>query len=265
MRKELRKNKIVPYVLTFNEEDNIASILNDLKDFEEVLVIDSFSTDKTEEIVNQFTNAKFIQNEFISHSAQHKFATALCSSADWCIRLDADWRIPAAALHEIINKIESPEINAISVGFDFAIHGNLTSVGLYGPVTCIFRPDNVDILQDGHTERIVTTGNKVSLGTKFIHDDRKPLSRFFRSQERYSILELKKHSENKKTKNRRLRNRVKSTIRQYPILSLLILISLLSILKLGALKGDAARHYIFQRVMAETFFQLRALDRNLRK
>lgn len=61
-------------IITYNEEKNIGRCLESVKDIaDEIVVVDSFSTDKTEEICKQY-NTKFIKNPFEGHIEQKNFA-----------------------------------------------------------------------------------------------------------------------------------------------------------------------------------------------
>ena len=57
--------KLSVVIITLNEERNIGRCITSVKDIaDEIIVVDSFSTDKTEEI-SKSLGAKFIQNKFI--------------------------------------------------------------------------------------------------------------------------------------------------------------------------------------------------------
>ncbi len=61
-------------IITYNEEKNIGRCLESVKDIaDEIVVVDSFSTDKTEEICRQY-HTKFIKNPFEGHIEQKNFA-----------------------------------------------------------------------------------------------------------------------------------------------------------------------------------------------
>ena len=76
-------------VITFNEEANIARCLAALAGVaEEVLVVDSFSTDRTAEICRQH-GARVVQNAFVGYVEQKNFATAQ-ARFDHVLQLDAD-------------------------------------------------------------------------------------------------------------------------------------------------------------------------------
>lgn len=76
-------------IITFNEERNIERcILSAQKVADEILVLDSFSTDATEEICKRHS-VRFIQREWEGYSASKNFANQLASH-DWILSLDAD-------------------------------------------------------------------------------------------------------------------------------------------------------------------------------
>lgn len=81
--------KITAAIITFNEERNIERCILTLIDcVDEILVVDSFSTDKTEEICKKY-KVRFIQNPFEGHIEQKNVALQL-ATFDWVLSLDAD-------------------------------------------------------------------------------------------------------------------------------------------------------------------------------
>jgi glycosyltransferase involved in cell wall biosynthesis len=78
-------------VVCFNEEHNIAACLESLKWCDEIVVVDSFSTDRTVEISRQY-KARVIQREWLGYQDQKKFAHSQATK-DWVLLLDADERI----------------------------------------------------------------------------------------------------------------------------------------------------------------------------
>lgn len=81
--------EISAVILTFNEERNIARCLESLEGIaDEIVVVDSFSTDRTEEIARQF-GVRFIQHRFLGYIEQKNFAAAQ-AAFDHVLALDAD-------------------------------------------------------------------------------------------------------------------------------------------------------------------------------
>jgi len=83
--------KITATVITLNEEHNIAEALQSLSWADEIIVVDSESTDRTVEIAHRFTDRVFIR-PWPGYSAQKNFAAAEAAN-DWIFSLDADERV----------------------------------------------------------------------------------------------------------------------------------------------------------------------------
>jgi glycosyltransferase involved in cell wall biosynthesis len=81
--------KISAVVITYNEEDNIERCLDSVIEVaDEVVVVDSFSSDKTEEI-SKSKAVDFIQHRFEGHIEQKNYAVS-CARNDCILSLDAD-------------------------------------------------------------------------------------------------------------------------------------------------------------------------------
>lgn len=87
-------------IITYNEEQNIGRCIESVKDIaDEIVVVDSYSTDKTEEIVKSL-NARFIQHAFEGHIEQKNWAIEQ-ATYDHILSLDAD-EVPSERLKESI-------------------------------------------------------------------------------------------------------------------------------------------------------------------
>ncbi|NPA43922.1 MAG: glycosyltransferase family 2 protein [Chlorobi bacterium] len=81
--------KLSVVIITFNEEKNIDKCLLSVKDIaDEIIVLDSFSTDKTEEICKSH-NVKFFQHKFDGH-IQQKNRVVTYAKNEFVLSLDAD-------------------------------------------------------------------------------------------------------------------------------------------------------------------------------
>lgn len=85
------KNSIAAIILTKNEEKHISRCISSIKDIcEEIIVIDSFSTDKTCEIAEKL-GAKVYKNAWKNYATQFNFGVYNCEiSSEWIWRIDAD-------------------------------------------------------------------------------------------------------------------------------------------------------------------------------
>ena len=107
--KDNHNKNISVLIITLNEEANMQTLLTDLDFADEIIVVDSFSTDKTEVICKSFQKVTFIQNKFENYSSQRNFAISQAKN-DWILFLDADERLTPALKNEIIATIKTNKI-----------------------------------------------------------------------------------------------------------------------------------------------------------
>lgn len=92
-------------IITLNEEVHMRELLSDLDFADEVIVVDSFSTDRTKEIAESFANVRFIENKFQNYTAQRNFAIDQARN-EWILFIDADERLTPDLKAEIIATVE---------------------------------------------------------------------------------------------------------------------------------------------------------------
>jgi glycosyltransferase involved in cell wall biosynthesis len=107
--------KISATIITLNEEENLADALRSLAWADEIVVVDSESTDHTVEIARQFTD-KVITQKWLGYAAQKNFATEQATN-DWVLNLDADERLSPELQKEIeaIKKAENIDAAAFEM------------------------------------------------------------------------------------------------------------------------------------------------------
>ena len=93
-------------VITFNEAANIQAALESLSWADEIVVVDSESTDDTAAIARRFTERVIVQR-WPGYVAQKNFAAAQASH-DWIFSLDADERVSPALAAEVQRVATSP-------------------------------------------------------------------------------------------------------------------------------------------------------------
>lgn len=98
------KQKLSVIIITLNEERYIKSLLEDIDFADEIIVVDSYSTDKTVSIIKSFENVKLIQNQFINYTLQRNFALDQAQNS-WVLFIDADEQLTPLLKSEIINTI----------------------------------------------------------------------------------------------------------------------------------------------------------------
>jgi glycosyltransferase involved in cell wall biosynthesis len=83
--------KVSGVVTSFNEEHNIAECLESLSWCDEIIVVDSFSSDHTPEIAQGYANVRFFQRTYYGAGAQKNWALQHVAN-DWIFLLDSDER-----------------------------------------------------------------------------------------------------------------------------------------------------------------------------
>jgi len=99
-------NKISGLIITLNEELHIQSVIENLSFVDEIIIVDSFSSDKTESIAMRYPKVKFFKKTFENYTTQRNFALDLASH-QWVLFLDADERIPDELQSEILETVNS--------------------------------------------------------------------------------------------------------------------------------------------------------------
>ncbi|UQB68339.1 glycosyltransferase family 2 protein [Epilithonimonas zeae] len=102
------KEQISGLIITYNEEKNIQEVLECFDFCDEIILVDSFSSDKTLEIARQFQKVKIIQNKFEDFTKQRNLALEEAKN-DWVLFLDGDERITPKLREEIIETVKNPD------------------------------------------------------------------------------------------------------------------------------------------------------------
>jgi len=98
-------SKLSVTIITYNEEENIKHCLESVKWSDEIVIVDSFSSDKTVEIAREFT-PKVFQNKWTNFSEQKNLALEKASN-EWVLSVDADERATAKLKEEILTILNS--------------------------------------------------------------------------------------------------------------------------------------------------------------
>lgn len=236
-------------ILTFNEENNIGRVLAGVSWAKRIIVIDSFSDDATEEIVSEFKQAEFIQNEFKTHAQQWNFGLSLVNSK-WVLSLDADYVLPESTRSQILNALRGNSWG-YQAGFEYYVCGQKVHGSILPPRTVLFKAKSTKYFDDGHTQRLVRQGPVSPIQLTIAHDDRKPLSRWCRSQISYATKEAQKLSSLSFSEQR-----LNDKIRRLFIIAPPLVFLIVYIFRGGFLSGWRGLLYALQRLTAECLLSL---------
>ena len=245
---------LTPLILTYNEASNIERTLQKLTWANKIVVIDSYSTDNTLEILQAYPQVEIFQRKFDTFAYQCNYGLEKIAS-EWVISIDADYLITDELLTEI--ECLSPEslADGYFVNFKYCIFGQPLRGTLLPHRQVLFKTNKAHYVDDGHAHQVIVKGKSGHLNSYIYHDDRKSLSRWLKSQDRYMIFEVKKLLE---TPTQQLS--LGDKIRRYKILAPFVIFFYCLILKGGILDGWIGWYYAFQRTLAETLLSIRLIE-----
>ena len=105
--------KLSATIITYNEEKNLTKAINSLSFVDEIVVVDSHSTDSTVSIAEGL-GAKVYLNKFDGYGEQKNFAASLCSFP-WVLNIDADEEVTEELKNEILRVVNSDSAETASM------------------------------------------------------------------------------------------------------------------------------------------------------
>lgn len=177
------------YILTYNEEIDIAACIESAMLSDDVIVIDSYSSDRTVEIASRYP-IRVVQHKFESHGRQRTWMMKeVPAKHDWIYILEADERMTPELFTECLEAIQSQEYvgyyAAERVMFMNRWIRHSTQYPRYQ--MRLLRPDRVYFGDYGHTEREIYQGSVSFLKETYPHYTcSKGLSRWIEKHNRYS-------------------------------------------------------------------------------
>jgi glycosyltransferase involved in cell wall biosynthesis len=165
-------NKISALVITWNEENNIKQVIENLNFADEIIIVDSYSTDKTKDIINENKDIIFIENKFQDFTKQRNFAISH-AKYPWILFIDADERITKSLKEEILNTLKNNNSASAFYFFRKFMFKN-SPLHFSGWQTDknikLFKKDKAIYIIDRLVhEKLIVEGRKEKLKNKLIH------------------------------------------------------------------------------------------------
>ncbi|GAB4369414.1 MAG: glycosyltransferase family 2 protein [Elainellaceae cyanobacterium] len=255
----MQLEQITPLILTYNEAPNLDRTLQKLIWAQQIIIIDSFSTDTTLEIAAAYPQVKVLQRKFDTHATQWNYGLAEVKT-EWVLSLDADYVLSDELIAELATLPPDASINGYFIKFKFCVFGKPLRGTILPPRQALFRKDRSTYIDDGHTQLLQVKGKSSTLTHPIYHDDRKPLSRWLWAQDRYMVIEIKKLLETPESELS-----WGDRLRKQKVLAPFIILFYCLILKGGILDGWIGWYYAFQRVLAEVLLSIRLIEAEQQK
>lgn len=185
--------KVSCAIFTLNEESNLPKCLQSLAWCDDVVVIDSYSTDRTPEIA-QTSGARFFQHPFTGFGDQRNWALETISfKNEWILILDADEAVTPELVAEMRTRLPQigAEVAAFRIKRKFYLWGKwLKHSSLYPTwVIRMVRKGRVRYVNRGHAETQVVEGKIEAFDADLRDENLKGIEDWFARQNRYSTKE----------------------------------------------------------------------------
>ena len=189
--------ELVVIILTLDEEPNLPAALASVGTRAPVLVLDSGSSDRTQEIARE-GGAELHVRKFDDYSSQRNHSLDLVRDRfRWVLFLDADERMTPELWAEIDQVLPREDVDGVYIGWVFEVLGRDLRHGSFGIASNLrlMRADKARFGRATH-ERVDDREMRViRLRHKIRHADAKPLAEWFRKHIRYAQWEAKHYVE----------------------------------------------------------------------
>ena len=192
--------KITITLITLNSEKTLKTVLEAVSWADEIVLVDSGSTDGTLEIARQF-KAKIIYRVFDGYGSQKNFATDQASN-DWILSLDDDEILTPELQQEIQNlDLSATDYHGYKIPRSLIFLGKLLRFsGEYKRLTLrLFNRKYGNWNAEYVHESVEVNGKTATLKHQILHDSYRDLTDYFNKFNKYTSLGAKTLSEHKKT------------------------------------------------------------------
>jgi glycosyltransferase involved in cell wall biosynthesis len=191
-------------ILTYNEEKNIEECINSIKPLaERIVVIDSFSTDRTVELAESL-GAEVHKHEFINYAKQYLYGIEIAGiTTKWILRLDADERLTPAAvgeLEQLCRDNTDTDVNGIILRFEVEFMGKkLRHGGIYPFRKLLVYKNGMGTIEDRSMDEhiVLFEGRSIELKNDCIHHDYKDLNFWIDKHNKYATREVQDYLKSK--------------------------------------------------------------------
>jgi glycosyltransferase involved in cell wall biosynthesis len=175
-------------ILTFNEERNITECIASARSADEIVVVDSGSTDRTRELAAA-AGARVVEHSMTNFAEQRNFANGLVTT-DWILHLDADERATPALMQEIRQAAASGKADGYWVPTLTLIFGKPLRHGGWYPQwhTRLQRHGRTSYTRSIH-EEVLVDGPIGHLREPIVHYSHPSVSAFIQKLDRYTTVE----------------------------------------------------------------------------
>lgn len=175
-------NKLSVIIPTFNEASYIEDAIKSVDFADEIIIVDSFSTDDTK-LKATSMGCKIIERKFDTFSNQKNYAISF-ASGDWILFIDADERVSQKLKFEILSVIKSGNHSGYKISFPH-FYMNRFLYHKVDRVVRLVKNNNIKFTGDVH-EKLHIDGSIGNLKNFMIHYTYKGLFHLLQKKDSYS-------------------------------------------------------------------------------
>ncbi|MBY0586494.1 glycosyltransferase family 2 protein [bacterium] len=142
-------------ILTYNEEANLPACLDSIREFSDIVVLDSFSTDSTVELARE-RGCRVFQRKFDDFGSQRNYALdQIPFEHDWLFQLDADERFTPEFTREVLEVVRADNRSGYMVPSKLMFQGRwLKHAGMYPSYQMrLLKVGEIRFVKHGHGQR----------------------------------------------------------------------------------------------------------------
>ena len=190
-------NKLSVIVITKDEEKNISDCLKSVDWADEIIVVDSESSDRTIELAKKFTDRVIIK-KWEGYVPQKRYALSLAAN-EWVLSLDADERVTPELKDEIV-KLSPDEFSGFKIKRkNFLMNKEITSCGWEKDYQLrLFKKDKTDLNERLVHEKFVVEGKVGTLNSPMLHYTFSSFKEYFEKINNYTSLKAEELLSKKK-------------------------------------------------------------------
>ena len=176
-------------VITRDAASQLEACLSSVWFADEILVVDSGSTDQTLDIAQKL-GARIVEKEWLGFGRQKQFAVDAAAN-DWVLCLDADERVSELLKAAILAELAAPRANACAMARCNRFLGRWLRHGEGYPDWSLrlFHRGHARWSEDAVHERVISDASPVRLKGDLLHDSADSLDKYLEKQNRYTTLQ----------------------------------------------------------------------------
>ncbi|MBK2000228.1 MULTISPECIES: glycosyltransferase family 2 protein [Campylobacter] len=182
-------------ILTFNSQRYLQEVLKSVQFANEVIIVDSGSTDDSLKIANTFDNVKIFHQNWLGFAKQKQFGVDKTTN-EWVFILDSDEIFTKKLEKEVLQTIKNPIFKAYKVArLNFFFGKAITRMGLYPDYNIrLFHKKYAKFNEREVHESIICKEKIGFLQHYFLHYAYESIEQFINKQNIYSSLNPKKNN-----------------------------------------------------------------------